>query len=649
MVFVNKKHEIAWRYADAGIPNAAHLPGKSFEDTVKEATTDKNKINEMWLANPSARPVIFPVGGLSTVTVGPKTSLPSPLPTTLRYTYKDEDGRSFTSYIYNRDDRILDGGNLIHNSLPVEAKKDSDEWADKDDEISVDNSSWCFLGEDTAGPFVIAPLPGWIVDRLWGEEFRGVKLDLPEDVSAARDMLQKAEPPKDIVRWVPVPGHPNCWQHRPARPRPTEQEVGEAEQTLEIYDDDELRDTIELAKSPRDINQLFVICYRVFALGISEARARVLLDLYWNERGEPPNPTEQLASMITDVWHPDQPEWADGCSDHSITLSNIPPRLRRRYRETDWLMEESEPEDLLLGEVISTTTRAMLYAPTGTGKTLFALDLAMHVAAGSGFLHWKGSEKSRRVLYIDGEMSRAPMRARFQEAVRRLGKRPVGLVVLNREQTPELPSLDTAGGQRWLNRYIEDHGPFDLVVFDNIASLLAGSMIGVESWNATKPWVRDLSTLGIAQIWVHHTGIDTSHAYGDSTREFEMDTVMRLEPAQHPATDVSFRISFQKARRRMPDTRDDFEPMHISLVDDEWQIGQSRGGSRVALFEKTLRAAGIIGDEAAISHTQLAKLLADKTTDAATWRPRIKAAAQTKAYQHLLVAKRRGLHWRIAK
>jgi hypothetical protein len=637
-VFVNKNHELAWHCADAGIPVAAHLPDKSSEDEEKEATTDKNEINEWWRTNPSAHPMIF---GLSVVTVGPKASLPSPLPPTLHYTYKDEYGRSFTIYFYKRDDRISDGHNLIHNSLPVELWESEDEYKDKEDEISVGNSSWSVLSEDTAGPFVIAPLPEWVVDRLWGEEFRGTKLDLPDDVAAAKELLQKAEPPADIVCLVPVPGRPNAWTHRRPRPRPTEQEVRDAEETLEIYDDDALRDVIELAKAPRERGQLFAMCYRVFALGISEARARVLLDLYWNERGNPPYPAEQLAGTITDVWHPDQPEWPDGDYDFCITLSDIPPRLRWRYRETDWLMEESEPEDLLLGEVISTTTRAMLYAPTGTGKTLFALDLATYVAAGSGFLHWKGSEKPRRVLYIDGEMSRALMRARFQEAVRRLGKRPVGLVVLNREQTPELPSLDTADGQRWLNRYVEDRGPFDLIVFDNIASLLGGSMIGVESWNATKPWVRDLSARGIAQIWVHHTGIDTSHAYGDSTREFEMDTVIKLDPAGD-----GIKLSFPKARRRMPANLADFEPVQIRLTDGQWRC-HGAGEGRVAAIEKALLAAGIIGDDKAISHAELAALLADQETNAATWRQRVKDASRCQPYQHLLVAMRKGLHWRV--
>ena len=283
LVFVNKNHELAWRCADAGVPVLPLLPEQTFAQREHEATTDRDKINEWWNTNPLADPIIYPGNRFCVVRVGHKASLPFPLDPTLHFTDKHF---CITSYLYAFDDLLLidEGASLTHHSIPVEFELDEDEFeaADtfKDDEIYVDNGQrWQILPEDTIGPFVFSPLPKWIVDRYWGEEFRGSKLDLPEDVTAAKDLLRKAGRPKDMVS-LRFGGRDKL--------RPTEQEVREAEQILEDIDHDDLRQVIELAKAPRSDDQLVMICKRVFALGISEARARVLIDLYWNERGDPP-------------------------------------------------------------------------------------------------------------------------------------------------------------------------------------------------------------------------------------------------------------------------------------------------------------------------------------------------------------------------
>jgi hypothetical protein len=643
--FINKNHELAWRCVDAGIPitlgapkdDASSLPGhrggmhqsRGVVFTFEAVTTDKNQIDQYWSGNPIYVPVIWPYGEcfVYTVTVPHDVNLPHDLEETLHYV--DDDG----STVYLFDD---------YGEIPV----NTDETIDVTEEIFLSAQPYCILPSNTAGPVVLAPLPEWILNFLWGEEFRGSPLDTPPAVEAAKSLLRVAKPPADFIGYGTL--------------RPTKEKVIEAERRVgdpEVREHyrEEARRLIENAERKRDTTQLFDICKQIFDLGISEARARVLIDLYWNESGHPPYTTAEMSAEFINVWRLD---WERGALRSAFMsdipgrlppwISEIPRRLRWRYREVDWLTAEDESEDLLLGEVFSTTTRAMLYAPTGAGKTMFALELAAHVANGSDFLHWSGSGKSRGVLYVDGEMSKSLMRVRFQDAIRRLGTRPPGLEVLNREHTPELPSLDTVEGQRWLNRYIEDQGPFDLIVFDNIASLLAGSMIGPESWKVTLPWVRDLTARGIAQIWTHHTGIDQSHAYGDSTREFAMDTVIKIDPVGHAKTGVCFKFSFQKARRKTPDNLNDFETVQISLVDDQWQ-SSGAGTGRVALFERTLIAAGATSEETAISHADLAKLLADETVNAATWRPRIAAAAQTKPYQHLVVSTRKGLHWRAGR
>jgi hypothetical protein len=49
-----------------------------------------------------------------------------------------------------------------------------------------------------------------------------------------------------------------------------------------------------------------------------------------------------------------------------------------------------------------------------------------------------------------------------------------------------------------------------------------------------------------------------------------MDTVIALEKVKRFDTDVSFQMSFGKARERRPETRADFADTRIALLDGEW-------------------------------------------------------------------------------
>jgi hypothetical protein len=251
-----------------------------------------------------------------------------------------------------------------------------------------------------------------------------------------------------------------------------------------------------------------------------------------------------------------------------------PPDIRAQISVAAWLARDIASPDFLLGELLSTTSRVALIAPTGLGKTNFAMAFAFSAADGADFLHWRGSGKPRRVLFIDGEMSQRLMRRRLEDAVRRHGRIPDTLFIVNREQFPDMPPLNTDAGQQFINRIIEALGGVDLVVFDNVQSLLNGDMKDEESWQAVLPWVRDLTRRHIGQVWVHHTGHDETHDYGSKTREWQLDTVALMERAERPETDIAFRLSFTKARERAPENRSDFEPALIMLANDEWMSEQ---------------------------------------------------------------------------
>jgi hypothetical protein len=236
-----------------------------------------------------------------------------------------------------------------------------------------------------------------------------------------------------------------------------------------------------------------------------------------------------------------------------------------------WERRELQTPDYLLGSVLSTTNRWLVTGPTGIGKTNLAIAVGMGVAAGDGFLHWKGVRPGQ-VLYVDGEMSNRVVKQRLiAEIERRHGDKPSGFYAFCGEDVDGFSPLNTDDGRSFMWKLIDEIGDVDLVIFDNVMSLIAGNMAEEGPWAAVMPFVRSLTRRSIGQIWIHHTGHRDNRSYGTKTREWQMDTVAILEAAKRPDTDVSFKMSFTKARERAPANRNDFQDVEIALVDDRWE------------------------------------------------------------------------------
>jgi hypothetical protein len=249
----------------------------------------------------------------------------------------------------------------------------------------------------------------------------------------------------------------------------------------------------------------------------------------------------------------------------AIDLSSVPLAI------AEWLERVLPEPDRLMGEWLTTTTRVLLNAPTGLGKTNFALALAAHIAAGVAFLHWS-AHRPARVLFIDGEMSRRLLKRRAQDVCRRCGLVPENLFLLSHEDIEGFQPLNTPAGKAFIEQVIKKLGGIDLVIFDNVMALTAGNKSEEDGWGLVLPLITALTKAGTGQIWIHHTGHDKSRGYGTSTREWRMDTVIHLTEHRRADTDVSFTLEFQKARERTPETRRDFEDVTIALVNDEWAV-----------------------------------------------------------------------------
>jgi hypothetical protein len=241
---------------------------------------------------------------------------------------------------------------------------------------------------------------------------------------------------------------------------------------------------------------------------------------------------------------------------------------RKALLLSTWLTRELPERDWIFAGMLCTTSRWIIFGDTGVGKTLIALDIAGAAAAGSHFLSWLGSGKRIRVMYFDGEMPAETAKERLQIIGQRYGE-DLDLWFYNRDvlKDGEMPPLNSEEGEKWLLKEIEAVKP-NLIIFDNIMSLLQGSMSDPESWQPIILLMRKLSSERIAQIWVHHTGHDNTRGYGDKTREWQVDTVMRLIAD----ADENVTLDFTKSRLKTPKTKDLYKPLSITCGPDGWEV-----------------------------------------------------------------------------
>jgi hypothetical protein len=241
----------------------------------------------------------------------------------------------------------------------------------------------------------------------------------------------------------------------------------------------------------------------------------------------------------------------------------------------------------LLGDVVTEASRVFLVGATGIGKTLFAYAIAAALAAGCRFLHWS-CDGPVRVLVIDGEMSPRMIKKRAQLILRHQVDVPAGnLLIYSLQRADEFAArfpqlgkpapLNTDEGREWLLRMIALLQP-DVVILDNVMSLIAGVMKEEEPWQQTLPLVLGITAIGKAQIWLDHTGWNSDRQYGTSTKGWFFDAIgVLLRPPEEAKVgeretcfDLSFDAPSGKARNRDPDRWIDFAPHRIRLNDDGW-------------------------------------------------------------------------------
>ena len=177
----------------------------------------------------------------------------------------------------------------------------------------------------------------------------------------------------------------------------------------------------------------------------------------------------------------------------------IPPKLISHRH----IMDDPIPTvPWLIKPLIATGDKALLYGAWGSFKSWLLMHLALHLAAGVSWLDHFDIPKSKKVLYLDEEMSETTFRRRWQQLAHGAGLADVDLS-FNLYSQPGIV-LNSQGAHTLLANLERAEFLPDVIVGETIRRLLPGNENEAQDvaqfWRDLTPLLGDSRTL----ILSHH-------------------------------------------------------------------------------------------------------------------------------------------------
>ena len=275
----------------------------------------------------------------------------------------------------------------------------------------------------------------------------------------------------------------------------------------------------------------------------------------------------------------------------------------------DLLAADLPPRTDILAPLLASDTAALVYGPSGIGKSFFALGVAWAVAAGGSFLGWR-APRPRRVLYVDGELGAVSLRERLSL----FGPPPQRLMISAHDlgTGPLLDLSEDAGIVRLMAAWNRP----ELVVLDALSTLAGLGSGDPERWDRLQRFLLHQRKHHRAVLMVHHVNKE-GELRGTSRRENALDLMLALRWPDYglASGNARFEVHFEKTRyhRGAP-----LVPLLAELETDEggrarWRWGPA-AGSRIERLAALLNR-GLTTHEAAqalgISRAWLFKLKAE--------------------------------------
>jgi hypothetical protein len=196
---------------------------------------------------------------------------------------------------------------------------------------------------------------------------------------------------------------------------------------------------------------------------------------------------------------------------------------------TQFWTQDHNAEEWLIEPIIAAERGHAIIAKGGTGKSLFALWMAVNAATGNGCFH--GPMPAIGVLYLDYEMTADDLAERLAAIGIKEGD---PLDQLHYSLLPATPPLDTDQGGLALAT-LASQLDVKLVVIDTYARAVAGDENEADTVRAFyRATATHLKRMGIALLRIDHLGKDTTKgARGSSAKNDDVDIVWQLEARDH--------------------------------------------------------------------------------------------------------------------
>ena len=222
--------------------------------------------------------------------------------------------------------------------------------------------------------------------------------------------------------------------------------------------------------------------------------------------------------------------------------------------------EDIPKRQFIISEWMPEDSFGMVYAERGVGKSWFVMAMAVAIANGDPtFIGWE-IHKKRSVLYIDGELTKAELKERFNGLC---SKQLDNLFILPSEtlyKDGRPISLDQPEEQEAVDKVLEtlekrNNRP-QIIILDNLSTLRRTNNENDNS-EASKilDWLISLRHRNFTVIVVHHSG-KSGQQRGASIIEVPMDFVIKLQytkDKQHEIHGIAyFEYSFDKIRLKQP-------------------------------------------------------------------------------------------------
>jgi RecA-family ATPase len=214
------------------------------------------------------------------------------------------------------------------------------------------------------------------------------------------------------------------------------------------------------------------------------------------------------------------------------------------------------PLEYIFYPCLPTQGIAFIYAATGLGKTLFALNMAYAIAGGGNFLKYT-CPKPRKVLYVDAEMAFNQVHSRLMQIAERQGeldfKENLCLLTPDKILPFRMPKIDEEEGQHLYKELMLAHN-FEVIVLDNLSMLSSIDENKSSEWKIVQDWLLHLRALGKTIILIHHAGKDKNGYRGTSRMLDCVDTAISLQSVNDENMEddnlsaKKFKVVYQKAR-----------------------------------------------------------------------------------------------------